>query len=154
MKNKLLYLFLSFFSYYLSAQEAVVATGSNATGNGTVSYTVGQLSTATQVGTNGIVVNGVQQNISLFTLSILTPEKLEALTYPNPAKDFVIISFNQLLLENMTFVFYDMTGKELLNGKIKKEINQISLKDISTGIYILNIYHQQKKIKQFKILKN
>ena len=54
----------------LQAQESVNATGGNALGSGgSVSYSVGQLTYQTHVGTNGSVAEGVQQP---FEISVVT----------------------------------------------------------------------------------
>ena len=58
----------------LQAQEAITASGGNASGsNGTVSYSVGQVAYTTISGVNGIVPIGVQQT---YTISVRAhPEK-------------------------------------------------------------------------------
>ena len=49
-------------SFCANAQDAIPATGGDATGSGgSASYTVGQIGYTTNTGTNGSVAEGVQQ---------------------------------------------------------------------------------------------
>jgi len=51
----------------LQEQQAILATGGNATGSGgTVSYTVGQAAYITQTGSGGTVTQGVQQPFEIW----------------------------------------------------------------------------------------
>ena len=80
------YLLLIFFliSLCLSSQEVITTTGREATGvGGTVSYSIGQVFFTTVTGTNGNIIQGVQQPYEIYiTLDI--GKNLELSVYPNP----------------------------------------------------------------------
>jgi len=58
--------------------------------------------------------------------------------FPNPARD----AFNIVVSAELTgtnYALYDITGRKLLSGRLESESNNISVKDIASGIYIVNI---------------
>jgi len=64
--------------------------------------------------------------------------------YPNPAKDFIEISFdNEVVIESINLM--DMTGKQM-NVSPAFELGRVSidLKDIPTGAYLIKIESNQK----------
>lgn len=78
----------------LLSQNAIPATGGNASGSGgSVSYSVGQVTYLINTGTSGSVAQGVQQpyEISVVTgIEEASGIELEFSVYPNPASDFAI----------------------------------------------------------------
>ena len=58
--------------------------------------------------------------------------------YPNPAKDMFNLIVSAELTGN-TYIVYDITGRELLTGKIENEMNEISVANISSGLYLVTI---------------
>ena len=59
--------------------------------------------------------------------------------FPNPARD----KFNLVVSAELTgtsYVLSDMTGRQLLSGKVENESNTISVNGISSGIYMLTVY--------------
>ena len=77
----------------LQAQNAVPATGGNASGSGgTVAYSVGQVVYTTNTATNGSVAQGVQQPFEISVVTGLEEAKginLALSAYPNPTTDFL-----------------------------------------------------------------
>jgi hypothetical protein len=60
----------------LQAQEVIPAVGGNASGSGgSVSYSVGQVAYQTHTGTNGSVVEGVQQPYEISVLTAIEEAK-------------------------------------------------------------------------------
>lgn len=58
--------------------------------------------------------------------------------YPNPAKDNINVEayFSDMTL---TATMYDLEGREVLETGINNGVNTISLKDITTGLYVLKV---------------
>lgn len=65
--------------------------------------------------------------------------------YPNPTKDILNISTS----EKTTFSLYDLTGKQLKTFKVDRQA-QISIADLTTGIYILKDNQSEKAKKVIK----
>ena len=141
----------------LYAQEAVTATGGEASGSGgTVSYSVGQVVYSTTAGTNGSVAPGVQQpyEIAIITGIEVTEINLELSAYPNPTTDFLNIKIGNYDHEKLWYQLYDMQGKLLENRKIVKSGATIKMESLPASTYFLKVTGKQKSVKTFKIIKN
>lgn len=65
--------------------------------------------------------------------------------YPNPFKDDLQVDIStELLLHHSNLIVSDVTGRILLNVQLKKEHSQISLNDISSGIYFYHLIMDDK----------
>ena len=93
MKNLIALLLFGFSLAGLNAQEAFPVAGGDAVGSGgSVSYTIGQVFYNTQIGTNGSIVQGVQQPYEISVVSGVKEAEginLEITAYPNPTSDFL-----------------------------------------------------------------
>jgi len=156
MKRFLSTLFFLFLTNILASQEAIVSSGGNVSGAGSVSYTIGQIIASINTGSNGSVSQGIQQSLELFTLSNQDNKNLtlQAIMYPNPTKDKVVLSIKDNVLENLIFSMYDSSGRLLKKGKIKNDNTTIPMKNFASGIYLLKVYRNTKSLKIFKIIKN
>jgi len=156
MKSNLLSVLFFLTSSLVFSQEVVPVSGGNATGAGSVSYTVGQLMITTNTASSGSVAQGIQQSIELFTL--VNPElntlTLKAITYPNPTKDKIMLSLSDNTLTALSYSVYDITGRLFKKGKVNKENTSIAMKSFATGVYFLKVYQNKKPLKVFKIIKN
>ena len=94
----------------LYAQEAIPASGGDATGSGgSVSYSYGQVVYFTNTGTNGSVIEGVQQpyEISIVTgIQQASDIKLFCTVYPNPATDLLTLEVEIADNENLFYQLY------------------------------------------------
>ena len=138
------------------AQETIPSTGGNATGTGGASsYTVGQLVYTTNTDTGGTVTQGVQQSFELFTLSNpeLTTINLTAVTYPNPASDYIVLKITDSALDNLSYKLIDINGKAIANGSITNTDTQINMQSLALGMYILKVNQNNQELKTFKIIK-
>lgn len=156
MKSILLSILFILSASIFYSQETVAASGGNTIGNGSVSYTVGQLIVVTNKAKTGSVTQGVQQSFELFTL--VNPEllalTLKAVTYPNPTKDKIILSLTDNSLHNLAYVMYDLEGRIVATGTVNKENTSIPMMYLATGVYILKVHQNKKQLKVFKIIKN
>jgi len=140
------------------AQEAITASGGDASGSGgSISYTIGQLIYTTDIGTNGSVAQGVQQP---YEISVVTglPEangiNLLFKAYPNPAKNYIILKIENYKTENLTYQLYDENGKLFENKKVEGSETQIDLSSLVISTYFLKVSDANKALKIFKIIKN
>jgi len=152
-----LMLFFSSAVLTLNAQEIVTTSGLNASGEGgTISYSVGQVSVAQNTGTEGSVIEGVQQPyiIDPTVGSEIANINLKLATYPNPTSDEIIMTAEDLDLENFSYQLLSNEGKVLISKASIESTNNISLQSFPANIYLLNIYRDQIIIKSFRIIKN
>lgn len=150
-------LFFSSAVLTLNAQEIVTTSGLNASGaGGTISYSVGQVSVAQNTGTEGSVIEGVQQPyiIDPTVGSEIANINLKLATYPNPTSDEIIMTAEDLDLENLSYQLLSSEGKVLISKAPIESTNNISLQSFPANIYLLNIYRDQIIIKSFRIIKN
>jgi hypothetical protein len=140
-----------------NAQETVPAAGGSATGTGgSVTYTVGQVADSVLTGTNGFIVQGVQQPYEISTVTAI--EGTEDITlgysvYPNPTEGMirlVIKSFND---GDFRFQLYNLSGIVLQEAKITDEETEISMENHTSAVYFLRIIRDNREVKVFKIVK-
>ena len=140
----------------IHAQETVPSTGGDATGTGgTSSFTVGQVFYKNNASSAGFVSQGVQQAFEIQTLSnpdLLTVQ-LKAVTYPNPTTDYVVLKITDIALENLEYTLFDLNGKTIDSKKIRTSSTEITMKNLSIGIYLLKLTKKKQPIKTFRIIK-
>jgi PKD repeat protein len=94
--------------------------------------------TVTLIASNCIFSDTITQTIQIGTTSMEETTEAKFTFYPNPTTDQItIISDIQLL--GSIYRIYDYTGKAVLTGKILSEQSDIELRDLSKGIYFINI---------------
>ena len=142
----------------LYAQEAVPASGGNATGSGgSVSYAVGQAVYTTNTGTNGSAAQGVQQP---YEVSVTTgTEKANGISlgltaYPNPTTENITLNIGNYNTDNLTYQLFDVAGKLLQNKKIESTETVINMENLDHASYFVKIIDNNKEVKVFKIIKN
>lgn len=142
----------------VQAQQAVTATGGDASGSGgSVNYSVGQIAYTTHFSATGSVAQGVQQP---YEISVVTSVKegnsiyLDLLVYPNPTSDFLTLKVNDLKVEDLSYQLYDVTGKLLEDKRITSAEVNISMLPLPNASYFLKVLCGVTEIKVFKIIKN
>lgn len=142
----------------LQAQEAIPATGGNASGSGgTASYTIGQVFYSTSTGTNGSVAEGVQQPYEISVVVGIEKTRdiyLICAVYPNPTTDLLTLEVETLENENLSFQLYNMLGKLLISKKLIDIKTTISMAHLAPTTYFLRVTNNQEVVKTFKIIKN
>ena len=142
----------------LQAQEAIPATGGNASGSGgTASYSVGQVFyTTNDGGANGSVAQGVQQPYEISIITGIEEAKeiiLSVSAYPNPTTDYLTLKVGNFELSTLKFQLYDMNGKLLQNKKIEGGETNILMSNFASATYFLKVIQDNKEVKTFKIIK-
>lgn len=138
----------------------IVPSGSNASGtSGTVAYSIGQVF-YTNIGLTAYnVAEGIQHG-EVALQNLATPENLiepkaEISVFPNPTTDYVNINMTGLEFENgpRSYQLYDLQGRLLKQNTLNDTETQVNLNDVSSSIYILRVYVNNKVLKTFKIIK-
>ena len=149
-------LFLLFPILNTNAQEAVTASGGDASGTGgSVSYSVGQVVYTTVTGTGGSVAQGVQQpyEISVSTAVENTEDIILITAYPNPVKDILKLRTDKKDFETVMYQLFDMKGKLVKEEKVAATETSIDMQSLSPSVYFLKVIEGDKEIKTFKITK-
>ena len=156
MKPTLYLLSVLLFSISAQSQDTLSISGGDASGaGGTSSYTLGQVFYSANSSDNGSVSQGVQQSFELFTLSNpqLTTINVDAVVYPNPSSDYIMLNIIDNELTGLSYVLTDIQGKVVSNEKINSIHTQLSLERLSVGTYVLKINQNNSELKTFKIIK-
>ena len=137
------------------AQQAIAATGLDATGSGgSSSYSVGQIDYSAK-GANNEITEGLQQPYEIVTLAVSDNGNVEKniSLYPNPVKDILFVDFNQEKFSNSTYQLYDAQGKLIKNGNFSQKKNELNFSMLPASVYIIRIFSDNKMVKTFKIIK-
>ncbi len=137
----------------------IITSGNSASGSsGTVTYSIGQIF-YTYIGESVYnVAQGIQheQKVeSLIPKEELIDVKTEISIYPNPTTDFVNINMTGFEIEigQPSFQLYDLHGRLLQQKTINESETQISLNNLSSALYILQVSVNNEVFKTFKIIK-
>ena len=150
--KKILILQLFLFICFMHAQEAVLTTGGDATGNGgSVSYSVGQVFYQTNTGTNVSVSEGVQQAYEISLEVDETTTNLRLQIYPNPTNNYLNLTVTDAT--GLTYHLYNMQGKLIKTAAINSPKTTIRLEGLAKATYFLNVLKNNQTIKTFKIIK-
>ena len=159
MKNKPKLILMAIFiasSFELSAQNAALTSGGEATGTGgTVSYSIGQVFYSTVSNNEGSINEGVQQSYVISTSIDETSNELELtlLAFPNPTRDYLNLKIEGERVPGLLFRILDMNGQEIDSGQALNG-TLINVQDYASSTYFLQIIDSTKTIKSFRIIKN
>ena len=145
----------------LLAQASATASGGDALGSGgTVSYTVGQTSYKSNIGTNGRITEGIQQPYNILLETALEDTKtinLSAIVFPNPTVDILTIqaeNTSTLNLKTMGYQLYNIQCKLLQSENLTGKTTDINMNSYQSGTYLIKIISEDQIIKTFKVIKN
>jgi hypothetical protein len=142
----------------LQAQNAVPATGGNASGSGgSVSYSVGQVVYTTNTGSNGSVAQGVQQPFEISVVTGIEEAKginLSVSAYPNPTTDFLNLKVENYDNTNLSYQLFDISGKLLETKNITGIQTNIVMSNLVPATYFVKVTEGNKEVKTLKIIKN
>jgi hypothetical protein len=141
----------------LHAQESVLSAGGDATGNGSFSYSVGQVFYETYFGTDASLAQGVQQAYEISSTIGITEYDaitLESEIYPNPTKDFLTLDVKDFPFDELDYILYDVTGRALISREIDQSKTIIDMISFPEATYFLKVSDGKSIMKTFKIIKN
>jgi hypothetical protein len=141
----------------LQAQEAIPATGGNASGSGGMaSYTVGQIVYTTNAGTDGSAAQGVQQPFEISIVTGLEEAKditIQYIVYPNPANDYLILKIQGKVRTQCIASIYDIKGNLLENKKNIGSETIFNMSNLIPAAYLMKVSVNEKEIIIFRIVK-
>jgi hypothetical protein len=139
------------------AQETIPATGGSAAGTGgSGTYTVGQIAWKVIPGTDGSVIQGVQQPYEISTVTAIEETDditLEYYVYPNPAQGEIRLVIGSSAHNDLSYKMYDLNGKIISHKPVTDSQTEISLDGLPAAIYFLHVVRDKSEIKVFKIIK-
>ncbi len=141
----------------LMAQDAIVSSGGNGSGDGgTVSYTIGQVFYTTSTSGTGTVSEGVQQPYEIVSTGIDDAKSIDLRlsAYPNPTTDFLTLNVEDYESDKLSYQLFNLSGTLLSSKAILGNTTQINMVNYVASIYILKIVDDKQTIKTFKIIKN
>jgi hypothetical protein len=156
MKQLLLFPFMML-CIHLTAQETIIPTGGNTSGSGaSASYSVGQVVYINNKGTNGTVIQGVQQPYEISVITVTEEAKginLSVTAYPNPTIDYLQLTVESEQLKELSYQLFDMQGKLLKGEKITGKQTSIIISNLVPATYFVKVTQSNKELKTFKIIK-
>lgn len=144
----------------ISAQENVMSSGRSFTGNGgSISYSIGQSFYTTQSGSNGFIIQGVQQPYEISVVSGIEKNGLNLIckAYPNPTTNFLYLSIDAdeaSKMQSLSYILYDISGKIIMSDKINDFETMLPVSNLKPAIYLLKVIQENREVKTFKIIKN
>jgi hypothetical protein len=141
-----------------SAQESINTSGGNGSGSGgSVSYSVGQMVFTAKTGSNGTIVDGVQQPFEIVVVTTIDRAKditLKAIAYPNPTTDYLLVSVADFDTSTLSYQLFDLKGKLLESGKLEGRQTRIDMRAYMSATYFIQLIVDNTVIKKFKVIKN
>jgi hypothetical protein len=140
----------------LQAQESINAGGGDiAEPDINVAYSMGQVFYEPVIYDGGSLTPGIQQTyeISLVTALPETSPGLQIRAYPNPADDYLLLSFPGYKNAVYSLRLSDSSGKILTIDEVKEELTRIVVHPLTPGTYFLQITDKEQVIQLFKIIK-
>ncbi|MXN91183.1 T9SS type A sorting domain-containing protein [Flavobacterium sp. Sd200] len=153
----LLFLAAVFAAPDIAAQQAVTASGGEASGSGgSASVSAGQVVYTTISGSGGVATQGVQQPYEFFVLGKDDYKSitLNAIVYPNPAISNIALRIDHAGLTGLRYELFDLNGRLLYQNNVKDTETIISMELFPEAVYILKVYSAGYELKTFKIVKD
>jgi hypothetical protein len=130
----------------IAPQSVNSSSTSMSQGNGSISFTVGELVILNNTDSEGNSLGSGFTNgatVSTTVLSVTEPRSdiLKVKLYPNPAGDMVFVDVLQTRLEHLYICFSDLQGKLVYSEKYAGMANKIGINTASfaSGTYILSL---------------
>ncbi len=151
MKNKTImnkYFFLFFLAISVTAysqdmpQQVIGSAGDQHTNeSASVSWTVGEVSTATFSSSSVTLSQGFQQgNLTINTLVDQDMLDFNLKAYPNPVIDILILETDE---KQQRYQVINMQGEVVLNGNITAVLQEIDFTNLPQGVYLLSVDQKQ-----------
>jgi len=139
------------------AQQAVLTTSDNAGGsNGSVSYSVGQTAYLSQSGTNGFIIEGVQQPYEIQFMPGVEEMKdygIDCSVFPNPTSGEVTLKIEPRSHMKLRYRLSGIRGELILENPVEASQQVIPMETLSPGTYFLTLLEIETALKTYKIIK-
>lgn len=156
-KNKLLVplcLFGAGFGHLLAQSVVSTAGGESLSPAARLSWTMGEVITETPTQKDVILTQGYQQS-KLEVISLNSDDPVSSLCnlFPNPTNGNLVIDFRGRLDKDSKYSIYDSNGNEVIQNNLVQQLNFLSLRNLSSGNYILKVTSPGLSGGIFKIIK-
>lgn len=139
------------------AQETTLSAGGDATGIGSMSYSLGQAFYVTSSGVDASLSEGVQQAYEIS--STIGIEEYDVITlnfevYPNPTNGSLTLDLKDFSPTDLGYVLYDVSGRLIDRQGLSQSKTTIEMTDLPESMYFLKVSNGTSVVKTFKIIKN
>ncbi len=141
----------------LSGQEALVPSGyTGSSGNGSLSFTLGQVLYETVASENGTASPGVQQAYEIFIVDGIRTDfiNLKVKAFPNPVTDFLVLEIGEFSPGTFSFRLIDQQGRILRQEDVRQSPYELEVGGFPSATYFLQVFTGEDQIKTFQIVKN
>ena len=136
-----------------NAQSGMVSSGGEATGDGSVSFSMGQVAFVSASGEGGSISQGVQQAYVIKAETGIEIFEIQLTAYPNPTTDVLNLRVDGDF-QNVSYTLYNNVSGSLAKGSVNGNEAQIQMGSFVAGVYFLEVKADGKAVKRFKIVKN
>ncbi len=145
---------ISFPVFNLQAQETALAAGGSASGSGgTAEYSLGVPLYTNQTQGSLVITQGPQQPAEILTNGYIKAQSLKVNLFPNPAVDWIEIRISGISTP-VTLKISDLNGREVIASNLLQSQTQVSLQNLSAGMYMACLLKENETIFSTKIVKN
>lgn len=143
------------FIHIVNGQQVITSTGGTTqNGNGTLSYSLGELVTETHVTGKIAVTQGFHQTeITVIPVNEIPELEYSMVVFPNPAHDYVVVKIENGDPQNISYFIYAMNGTTIQNGSITGSHTELNFSSFAEGTYLLELCQDGEKIKTVQIVK-
>jgi hypothetical protein len=158
MKRYIFLIISSFFALSVAAQkqEVISSAGGYFTATGiNISWTLGETIIPSYGPTNGLILtHGFQSVLRTVIVEENIETPVEVTVYPNPASDYLNISFTEPPDTQVDLYLFDTNGKLFKNEVIEplSPDKQINFQDLPAGVYFLKLI-KGKLSNVYKVIK-
>lgn len=155
--KKTIQLIALFFYASTYCQQAVIPAGGTIQGStGNVSYSIGQVSYTTDSNSTFSIAEGVQQPFEISVLdSDHSYDAIQLNVYPNPTSSVLLLDISAMDTTGLSYLLFDSSGKIIRKEEtISVSQTTITLENLPSSAYYLELLANNKHLKTFKIIKN
>ena len=141
---------------HVQCQQQVVSSAGNFHSNasGSISWTLGELAVETLTTAGNILTQGFQQSrLTVVGIGDIPALDFEIVVFPNPASDHLIIRTDKEQHENLYYQLYDLTGKLIVQDRIRETETTIAVNHLRAAVYLLRIIEGNRQVRSFKVVK-
>ncbi len=118
-------------------------------------WSIGELSIEAYSNKGDRLTQGFHQgDFKITTVTDVLGNMLICEVFPNPVAKSLSIKTELGNLKKLYFIINDINGKMILKCPITDVLQDVNVHGFIAGVYFLNVFSDQKKIKTFKIIKS
>jgi len=132
-----------------------VTGGELSSDEGSVCYSIGQVTYLSYYGNKNYINEGIQQPLIIYGKPIDKKEEVnfKVAAYPNPVTNSLTIQASNYENRSLSYQLTDLNGRLLKQARVGKSIANVDVSELSVAIYLLKILDNGKLLKTIKIIK-